>query len=79
MRIDFHNHVIPMRMVEAIAQMPDAFAARVDGDLWRTERAAFLERPWPTRSVLRMHLLMYSDYRLQHHLPNPLKQAGGEG
>lgn len=31
MRIDFHNHVIPMRMVEAIAQMPDAFAARVEG------------------------------------------------
>lgn len=56
----------------------DAFAARVDSDLWKTERTAFLEHPWPTRSVLRMHLLKYSDYRLQHHLPNPLRQASRE-
>jgi len=32
MRIDFHNHVIPARMIDAIAQMPEAFAARVEGD-----------------------------------------------
>ena len=32
MRIDFHNHVIPARMIDAIAQMPDAFAARVEGE-----------------------------------------------
>ncbi|MDG0022974.1 IucA/IucC family protein [Trinickia sp. Y13] len=57
----------------------DAFAPRVCGDLWRDERAAFLEQPWPTRSVLRMHLLEYSDYRLQHALPNPLRQTGDEG
>ncbi len=57
----------------------DAFAPRVCGDLWRDERAAFLEQPWPTRSVLRMHLLEYSDYRLQHALPNPLRQTRDEG
>lgn len=53
----------------------DAFAPRISRELWQTERAAFLEQPWSTRSVLRMHLLKYSDYRLQHHLPNPLQQA----
>ncbi len=63
---------------EETARSFDAFEGRVDGQLWRTERAAFLEHPWPTRSVLRMHLLMYSDYRLQHTLPNPLNQVGGE-
>lgn len=57
----------------------DAFASRVSTDLWQTERVAFLHQPWTTRSVLRMHLLKYSDYRLQHHLPNPLKQARNEG
>ena len=60
---------------EETARSFDAFAARVDEKLWETERAAFLEHPWPTRSVLRMHLLKYVDYRLQHHLPNPLRQA----
>jgi siderophore synthetase component len=39
---------------------------------WIKERDAFLERPWPTRSVLRMHLERYRDYRVEHHLPNPL-------
>lgn len=50
----------------------DAVAPRVSKTLWQAERTEFLETPWPTRSVLRMHLLKYSDYRLQHHLPNPL-------
>lgn len=53
-----------------------AVAGRVAPELWRAERAAFLEQPWPTRSVLRMHLLQYADYRLQHQLPNPLAAAG---
>lgn len=60
---------------EETARSFDAFASRVDARLWETERAAFLEQPWPTRSVLRMHLLKYADYRLQHHLPNPLRDA----
>jgi siderophore synthetase component len=56
----------------------DAVAPRVpDAALWRAERAAFIEQPWPTRSLLRMHLARYADYRLQHALPNPLAQAGG--
>jgi hypothetical protein len=31
--------------------------------------------------VLRMHLQQYADYRLQHHLPNPLAapQSGAHG
>jgi aminocarboxymuconate-semialdehyde decarboxylase len=32
MRIDFHNHVIPARMIDAITRMPEAFAARIDGE-----------------------------------------------
>ena len=32
MRIDFHNHVIPARMIDAIMRMPEAFAARIDGE-----------------------------------------------
>ncbi|ULJ75242.1 IucA/IucC family protein [Rhizobium gallicum] len=42
---------------------------------WLAEREAFLELPWPTRSVLRMHLERYRDYRLEHQLPNPLAGA----
>lgn len=53
-----------------------AVASRVAPSLWKAERAAFLEQPWLTRSVLRMHLLQYADYRVQHELPNPLAQAG---
>jgi diaminopimelate decarboxylase len=56
----------------------DAVAPRVpDAALRQAERAAFVEQPWPTRSLLRMHLARYADYRLQHALPNPLAQAGG--
>lgn len=53
----------------------DAIRARVEPELWLRERTAFLEQPWSTRSVLRMHLLKYADYRLQHELPNPLRMA----
>lgn len=52
-----------------------AFAAvreRVAPELWEVERQAFVENPWPTRSLLRMHLMQYSTYRLQHTLTNPL-------
>ncbi|PST26885.1 IucA/IucC family siderophore biosynthesis protein [Mesorhizobium plurifarium] len=42
---------------------------------WLAERDAFLGRPWPTRSVLRMHLERYRDYRVEHQLPNPLVGA----
>lgn len=31
MRIDIHNHVIPSRIIERIAQSPREFAARIDG------------------------------------------------
>jgi siderophore synthetase component len=59
-------------LADETARAFDAHAARVDPALWQTERAAFLEQPWPTRSVLRMHLQQYADYRLQHLVPNPL-------
>lgn len=42
---------------------------------WQQERQAFLQEPWPTRSVLRMHLERYRDYRVEHGLPNPLADA----
>jgi siderophore synthetase component len=45
---------------------------RVAADVWETEHKAFVEEPWPTRSLLRMHLMQYSNYRLQHTLTNPL-------
>lgn len=71
----------PTRLWEILrdetARTFDAFATRVSRELWQPERAAFLDQPWPTRSVLRMHLLKYSDYRLQHDLPNPLQPARG--
>ncbi|GGB04024.1 hypothetical protein GCM10011491_35180 [Brucella endophytica] len=54
----------------------DALRPRMRSDaFWTGEREAFLERPWPTRSVLRMHLERYRDYRVEHHLPNPLASA----
>ncbi|WP_194723982.1 IucA/IucC family protein [Noviherbaspirillum malthae] len=56
----------------------DAYAPRLSTGFLQAERAAFLEQPWPTRSVLRMHLLKYTDYRLQHALPNPLLAANRE-
>ncbi|KXF74937.1 hypothetical protein ATN84_22245 [Paramesorhizobium deserti] len=54
----------------------DALRPRMLSDaFWAEEREAFLERPWPTRSVLRMHLERYRDYRVEHQLPNPLASA----
>ena len=54
----------------------DAVAPRIDDKaLWAAEREAFVEQAWPTRSVLRMHLGRYADYRLQHTLPNPLART----
>ncbi len=39
---------------------------------WREEREVFLTQDWSTRSVLRMHMQKYADYRVQHQLPNPM-------
>jgi siderophore synthetase component len=50
----------------------EAVRDRVAADVWETEHKAFVEQPWPTRSLLRMHLMQYSNYRLQHTLTNPL-------
>ncbi|AGB74036.1 MULTISPECIES: IucA/IucC family protein [Rhizobium] len=60
-------------------QTEDAFdrvRSRMLSDaFWLEEREAFLNRPWPTRSVLRMHLERYRDYRVEHELPNPLTET----
>ncbi len=54
----------------------DALRPRMLSDaFWLQERRAFLEKPWPSRSVLRMHLERYRDYRIEHELPNPLAEA----
>lgn len=61
---------------EETAEAFDALRPRMLSDVfWQQERAAFLENPWPTRSVLRMHLERYRDYRVEHELPNPLAEA----
>ncbi|MGX9147925.1 IucA/IucC family protein [Mesorhizobium sp. 128a] len=55
----------------------DALRPRMLSDaFWLEERKAFLENPWPTRSVLQMHLERYRKGGLKHQLPNPL--AGSE-
>lgn len=54
----------------------DAVRDRVDPVLWQAERHAFLAESWHTRSLLRMHLMRYSDYRVQHALTNPLGIGG---
>ncbi|TIP23068.1 MAG: hypothetical protein E5X67_34875 [Mesorhizobium sp.] len=46
---------------------------RVSDEFWG--RSAFLENPWPTRSVLRRRLERYRDDRVEHQLPNPLMEA----
>jgi hypothetical protein len=60
---------------EETAAAFEAVSGRVDSGLWLRERRAFLEEPWPTRSLLRMHMLKYANYRLQHTLTNPLTVA----
>ena len=57
----------------------DAVADRLTHKLWQAERAAFMEKPWPSGAMLRMHLALYTDYRLQHDQPNPLAQTAAEG
>nr|WP_245452147.1 IucA/IucC family protein [Mesorhizobium waimense] len=54
----------------------DVLRPRMRSDaFWLEERKAFLENPWPTRSVLRMHLERYREYPVEHELPNPLAEA----
>jgi siderophore synthetase component len=62
---------------EEVEAVFDALRPRMLSDVfWLEERKAFLEKPWPSRSVLRMHLERYRDYRVEHELPNPM--AGAE-
>jgi siderophore synthetase component len=62
---------------EEVEAVFDALRPRMLSDaFWLEERKTFLEKPWPSRSVLRMHLERYRDYRVEHELPNPM--AGAE-
>jgi siderophore synthetase component len=62
---------------EEVEAVFDALRPRMLSDaFWLEERKAFLEKPWSSRSVLRMHLERYRDYRVEHELPNPV--AGTE-
>lgn len=63
---------------EETARTFERYAQSADAALLETERAAFLDEPWPTRSVLRMHLQQYADYRIEHRLSNPLREAHEE-
>lgn len=67
-------HTTPWHILrEEIESAFDALRPRILSDaFWLDERKAFLEQPWPTRSVLRMHLERYRDYRVEHELPNPV-------
>ncbi|MFV1850437.1 MAG: IucA/IucC family protein [Thalassospira sp.] len=61
-------------MREETERVFDQSKARVGDDaFWQEERETFLEAGWSTRSVLRMHLQKYADYRVQHQLPNPMR------
>ncbi|MGR3462922.1 MAG: hypothetical protein ACU0B5_05620 [Roseovarius sp.] len=67
---------MPLSLRPEIAGAFDALRPHMVPDMfWQQERAAFLETPWPTRSVLRMHLERYRNYRVEHDLPNPLAEA----
>lgn len=55
-----------------------AIRDRADPVIWAQERAAFLHAPWTGRSLLRMHLEHYADYRRQHDLANPLLREDRE-
>lgn len=46
---------------------------RLEDEFWLKEREYFMNQPWFTRSLMRMHLQQYSDYRVQHGLKNPLQ------
>lgn len=70
---ELKDHVLWQILREETAATFDHFRGRMLSDeFWIEERAAFLDEPWPTRSVLRMHLEGYADYRREHFLPNPL-------
>lgn len=78
--LDAEYALPPRRLWDILGDETDAaFAAvreRVEPAFWAAERDAFLVAPWTARSLLRMHLSRYADYRLQHALPNPLGRAG---
>ncbi len=48
-----------------------ALQPHVQPGILPTEHHAFVEEPWPTRSLLRMHMMRSSNYRVQHTLSNP--------
>jgi siderophore synthetase component len=69
----FDDDDLWMVIKEVVIDAFDTLRPRVTSEVfWQEERDALLEKPWPTRSVLTMHLERYKDYRVEHTLPNPL-------
>ena len=63
-------------MGEETAHAFDHAKSRISSAVfWQEEREIFLTHDWSTRSVMRMHLQKYADYRVQHQLPNPMAGA----
>lgn len=61
-------------MAEEVDNAFNLIKNKVSSDVWHREYNAFLKEPWKTRSVLRMHLEGYKDYRVEHEILNPLSK-----
>ncbi|SOB96502.1 IucA/IucC family protein [Thalassospira xiamenensis] len=70
---ELDDDVLWQGMGEETARAFDHAKPRISSTaFWQEEREIFLTHDWSTRSVLRMHLQKYADYRVQHQLPNPM-------
>lgn len=57
---------------EELERVFNELRPRLDEQFWDQERQHFMHHPWFTRSLMKMHLQQYTDYRIQHGLNNPL-------
>ncbi|WP_131669872.1 IucA/IucC family protein, partial [Psychrobacter pygoscelis] len=71
---DLKNDIAWQLMAKEVFNAFDLIKDKVSNDLWHREYNAFLKAPWKTRSVLRMHLEGYKDYRVEHEMLNPLSK-----
>lgn len=70
---DTGDHPFWKIIAEQLDQVFSELRPRLDNEFWLQEREHFMNQPWLTRSLMRMHLQQYSDYRVQHGLNNPLQ------
>lgn len=72
-QFELHDSRLWRIIAEEVENTFDTLKPRISSEqFWQQERDAFLRDPWPTRSLLRMHIERYKDYRVHHELPNPL-------